>query len=100
MRWTSSDGVGADGADVFSIAVMRLAFVRRCQELGSPPACAEGLGVGVLERLRGVVCTAPPSPTLPHKGGGSERQCPPCDAPIACAAATERATSTPAAPRI
>ena len=37
----------------------------------SPPPCGEGLGVGV---VRGSIASrhaSPPSPTLPHKGGGS-----------------------------
>jgi len=33
----------------------------------SPPPCGEGLGVGV--RIGGL-CWAPPSLTLPRKGGG------------------------------
>jgi hypothetical protein len=41
----------------------------------SPPPCGEGLGVGVarfFRRWRHRALTAsPPSPTLPHKGGGS-----------------------------
>ena len=41
----------------------------------SPPPCGEGLGVGVVadkSRTRSPSSTAPPpSPTLPHKGGGS-----------------------------
>src|SRR5262249_12937953 len=41
----------------------------------SPPSCGEGLGVGVVRFFRRwrhrALTASPPSPTLPHKGGGS-----------------------------
>src|SRR6516165_10547003 len=41
----------------------------------SPPPCGEGLGVGVVrffhEWRHRALTASPPSPTLPHKGGGS-----------------------------
>src|SRR6266516_303888 len=38
----------------------------------SPPPCGEGLGVGVTRLARRRLQYAPPpSPALPHKGGGS-----------------------------
>src|SRR5262245_63321693 len=58
MAWRSLDGAGLKLAH-------DVAALRAC----SPPPCGEGLGVGV-----GVAWAqqlGPPSPSLPHKGGGS-----------------------------
>ena len=39
--------------------------------VGSPPPCGEGLGVGVVRGRTGVARQLlPPTPTLPHRGGG------------------------------
>src|SRR6516225_4086428 len=43
----------------------------------SPPPCGEGLGVGVARLAqRRLPYAPPPSPTLPHKGGGSRLSSP------------------------
>src|SRR6516165_3607043 len=56
-------GEGANGG------LLRCHWLTRTN--GSPPPCGEGLGVGVHTTSLSV---SPPTPTLPRKGGGSERE--------------------------
>src|SRR5262245_29094185 len=48
-----------------------------CRKRASPQPAGEGLGVGVARLThRRLPCAPPPSPTLPHKGGGSRLSSP------------------------
>src|SRR5262245_55147017 len=52
---------------------MPLGHASATRTAGSPPPCGEGLGVGVLLK-RELSAARPPSPALPHKGGGSPQR--------------------------
>jgi hypothetical protein len=58
--------------------------IRAFQRGFSPPPCGEGSGVGVVQwGTCRAITSRPPTPTLPHKGGGSSSA--PCPPPITTA---------------